>query len=97
DENTIALHSHPILIKDPKIGLRNLLSLDGENRRFDLDSLARRACRNSLMTGYLMSAEQAEYLSKELIKCRDPFTCPHGRPTLIQITDSFLEKQFLRR
>ncbi|MDD5071085.1 MAG: DNA mismatch repair endonuclease MutL, partial [Candidatus Omnitrophica bacterium] len=42
DENTIALHSHPILIKDPKIGLRNLLSLDGENRRFDLDSLARR-------------------------------------------------------
>lgn len=95
DNENIALHSHPLLIKNPEIALRNLLA--GEERtRFDLDTLARRACRNSLMAGYDMSSQQAEYLKNQLLTCKDPFSCPHGRPTVIEMQDKILEKQFLR-
>ncbi|MFH1767592.1 MAG: DNA mismatch repair endonuclease MutL [Candidatus Omnitrophota bacterium] len=96
DNQNIALHTHPLLIKQPEISLRNLLS--GEARsNLDTDSLARRACRNSLMAGYHVSQEQAEYLRRQLIKCKDPFACPHGRPTVVEIKEAVLEKEFLRK
>lgn len=95
DNENIALHTHPQLIKNPQAALRNLLA--GEERtRFDLDTLARRACRGSLMAGYDMSSQQAEYLRNQLLTCKDPFSCPHGRPTVIEMQDKILEKQFLR-
>lgn len=95
-ENTIALHSKPQLINDAEIALRNLLTFDETVKNFDLKTLARRACRNSLKAGYSMSEEQAEYLRNELIKCLDPFTCPHGRPTVTEIEEKIIAKQFLR-
>ena len=95
DKESIALHTHPKIINDPQTAVRNLLDID-EHSHFDDDMLARRACRNSLMTGYVMAPEQAGYLCRQLNACDDPFTCPHGRPTVIEISDGFLEKQFLR-
>ena len=95
DNETIALHSHPLLIKNPEIAVRNLLASE-ERTRFDKDILARRACRNSLMAGYQMNDQQAQYLQNELVKCKDPFTCPHGRPTVIEIQENVLIKNFLR-
>lgn len=95
DNENIALHTRPSLIPNCEIAVRNLLA--GEERtRFDRDTLARRACRNSLMTGYEMTIEQAQYLRAQLIKCADPFTCPHGRPVVVEIEEKILNKQFLR-
>jgi DNA mismatch repair protein MutL len=95
DAENIALHAHPQLIKNPEIALRNLLG-EGERSRFDMQTLARRACRNSLMAGYHISCQQAQYLLTELIKCKNPFVCPHGRPTVIELKEAIFEKQFLR-
>ena len=96
DKQTLALHSHPQLITQPENSIRNLLS--GENiSRLSPELLARMACRTSVMAGFAMNKEQAEFQRQALIMCQDPFTCPHGRPTVIEILEQTLQKQFLRK
>lgn len=97
DKESIAIHSSHRLINDPEIALKNLLAQDQDNeRRFDKESLAKRACHGSLKTGYDMTKEQALYLQKQLLSCQEFFTCPHGRPIILEISDSFLNREFLR-
>jgi len=95
DNDTIALHSQPQLIKNAEIALRNILS-EEKSGSSDIDSIAARACRLSVMTGDQLKKEEAESLKTQLLKCEIPFTCPHGRPTIIEIQDTLLNKQFLR-
>ena len=95
DKETLAIHSHPQMISQPENSIRNLIA--GEQvARMDPQKLARLACRSSVMAGFAMNKEQAEYQRSALLEARDPFTCPHGRPTVVEITDSSLRKQFLR-
>lgn len=95
DEETVAIQSHPVLIKNPEQAVRELLA-HGDVARCDHDQIARRACRCSVMSGDVLTKEQAEFQREQLLQCKDPFTCPHGRPVLIEITSAFLDKQFLR-
>jgi DNA mismatch repair protein MutL len=95
DDQTIAVQTYPVLIKDVERAVRDILS-GGDVARCDHESLARRACRASVMAGEKLGAKQAAFQREELIKCRDPFTCPHGRPTVVEMSESFLDKQFLR-
>ena len=95
DKETIAIHSHPQLITQPENSLRNLLA--GEQvAKMDPEKLARLACRSSVMAGFAMNKEQAEYQRSALLQAADPFTCPHGRPTVVEIPETSLRKQFLR-
>ena len=43
-----------------------------------------------------ISMEEMEALINDLRKCDNPFTCPHGRPTIITYTRYDLEKLFKR-
>lgn len=95
DDETIAIQAVPVLIKSPEQLLRSLLS-GNKTERCDHLTIARRACKASIVTGDKLSPEQAEHQRRQLLQCDDPFICPHGRPTAIEITDHFLEKQFLR-
>lgn len=96
DKETLAVHAHPQLITHPENSVRNLLA--GERiDKLDAETLARMACRSSITTGYSLNKEEAEYQRSQLLLCQAPFTCPHGRPTLIEITDDSLSKQFLRK
>lgn len=95
DNETIAVHTMPVLLRNIEPAVRYLLS--GENiSRCDHETIARRACRSSVMAGDYLNAEKAVFQRGELLKCRDPFTCPHGRPTVIEMSEKFLDKQFLR-
>jgi DNA mismatch repair protein MutL len=95
DQETLAIHAHPQLITQPQISVRNLLSGQRLNR-MEPEQLARLACRSSVMAGESLNKEKAEYQRQELLLCQDPFTCPHGRPTVIEIHEEALNKQFLR-
>lgn len=95
DDDTIAIQTQPTLLKDVGRALRVLLSGD-DVARCDRTTIARRACKASIVSGDKLDASQADYQRKQLLACHDPFTCPHGRPTVIEITASFLDKQFLR-
>lgn len=95
DPQTIAIHSQPVLLKDIETTVRHLLAGEKVTNQ-DHDQIARRACRSSIMSGDKLSNDQAEFLKEELLQCLDPFTCPHGRPTVIEMSEDYLDKQFLR-
>jgi len=95
DNESIAVHSHPQLITAPEISVRNIL-IGEKVSRSDNDTLARWACRSSVMAGDEVKQEGALFLRDRLLECKDPFICPHGRPTVVEIEEKFLNKQFLR-
>lgn len=95
DNETVAVHTYPALLKQPDKAVRDILA-GGDAARCDHETLARRACRASIMAGDPLNQKQAEYQREQLMRCRDPFTCPHGRPTVIEVKESFLDKQFMR-
>jgi len=55
------------------------------------------ACRGAIQANRAMGRDEARALLADLQKCRHPSHCPHGRPTLLRITHSDLEKMFGRR
>jgi DNA mismatch repair protein MutL len=95
DEDTIAVQTQPLLLKNIEAVVRNLLA-GGDATRMDHNTLARRACKASIVAGDKLDGTQANYQRQQLLECKDPFTCPHGRPTLIEVTQNFLDRQFLR-
>ena len=95
DEETLAVHAQPILLKNIVLVMRALLS-GADIARCDRVTIARRACKASIVTGDRLSPQQADYQRQQLLECQSPFTCPHGRPTVVELTEPFLDRQFLR-
>jgi len=54
------------------------------------------ACRAAVMAGDYLSEREATGLLEQLLKCRDKYSCPHGRPTFIRLSRADLDKQFGR-
>jgi DNA mismatch repair protein MutL len=54
------------------------------------------ACHSAVRAGRTLRAPEMQALLIDLLKTDAPFTCPHGRPTLIRYTREELEKQFHR-
>lgn len=94
DNNTIAVHSCPEGIQNPELAIKNILAQ--EISIFDTETLIMKACRGSTMSGQQLSAQEAEALKVQLISCNNPLTCPHGRPTIVEIEKNFIDKQFRR-
>jgi DNA mismatch repair protein MutL len=61
-----------------------------------VERLISRACRSSVMANANIRKEDATALLKSLSKCKNPYTCPHGRPVFIKYTKHDLEKLFKR-
>ena len=53
-------------------------------------------CRKSIKFHHRLSLEDCQALLDELIMTGTPWTCPHGRPTIIMLTYSELERRFGR-
>ena len=58
--------------------------------------LATISCKAAVKGNEHISGAEAEALIRELMAMDDPYTCPHGRPTLIAVRKSDFEKQFRR-
>ena len=57
----------------------------------------RRICkRAAIKAGQILNREEMETLIYQLEQCRNPRTCPHGRPTILQISVEQLASQFER-
>ena len=54
------------------------------------------ACHSSIRAGQTLSLEEMRELLIQLERCSAPRTCPHGRPTMILLSTSQLERQFGR-
>jgi DNA mismatch repair protein MutL len=55
------------------------------------------ACRAAIKIHRPMSSAEMEQLVSQLLACEDPYTCPHGRPTFLEMRDAELERRFWRR
>ena len=58
--------------------------------------LATMACKAAVKGNHQMSAREANALIDELLTLENPYHCPHGRPTIISMTKTELEKKFKR-
>jgi len=54
------------------------------------------ACRSAIRNGTIMSLTQMQTLLDQWIKTRNPRTCPHGRPIVLQLEESALSRFFRR-
>jgi DNA mismatch repair protein MutL len=54
------------------------------------------ACRSALKAGADCSSSQMESLIKQLFRTENPYTCPHGRPTMVSFNRQELDKMFRR-
>jgi DNA mismatch repair protein MutL len=63
-----------------------------------LDALAASlACKGAVKMHHPLSPPEMEALMSELFAAEQPYACPHGRPIVLQMTDSDLERRFGRR
>jgi len=99
---TFALRSIPTVlgVAQGESALRNILSDLGSmapERRLGLDVIWRVACHTAIRAGDTLSQDQMRQLIEELMRTKSPYTCEHGRPTMIALTPADLERLFKRR
>ncbi|MGB0579347.1 MAG: DNA mismatch repair endonuclease MutL [Limisphaerales bacterium] len=66
------------------------------NLRLGEDVVAKTVCRHAVKANDALAPEELENLVNDLRTCQMPYTCPHGRPTLIEFSMADLEKRFGR-
>jgi len=88
--------------REPAETLREVLAALGEPG--SSETVARRdrmaaslACRSAVTIRYHLAPEEIRRLLADWIKTADRFTCPHGRPVVLSMTEEELEKYFKRR
>lgn len=79
----------------------NIISLMIQNRKIDVmyfrDAIAKQiSCKASIKANHRISLDEVNSLVKQLNNCKNPYTCPHGRPTIIKLSVSDIEKMFER-
>lgn len=101
--NTIIIRSHPNWIPDDiaEECIRKVVDIIISKENFDFDQFVWRmaatmACRMSVKANDYLSYDDQIWLLDTLRSCENPFTCPHGRPTIITYTKYDLEKLFKR-
>ncbi len=60
------------------------------------DRVATMACKAAVKGGSRLSYKEIVNLIDEMLRLDNPFNCPHGRPTIIEITKAELERKFKR-
>lgn len=60
------------------------------------DAIAMASCKASIKANQYLSQIEMEKVIEDLYKCKNPFTCPHGRPIISKMTKKDLEKMFKR-
>lgn len=65
--------------------------------RLGEDVIAKTVCRHAVKANDILRQEELVQLIRDLLACELPYCCPHGRPTMIQMSYSELEKKFGRK
>jgi len=78
--------------------LINEIVEDRQMNRIDIrkEKIASLACHSSVRFNQYLSIAESQTLLVRLSKCKQPFNCPHGRPTMIAINEKDLIKEFKR-
>ena len=101
--NTIIVRSHPSFIKKDYAleSLRKIIEIIISNNDFSLEKFNEKiaitlACKMSIKANQHITIDDMTALLESLRKTDNPFTCPHGRPTIITYSIYELQKMFKR-
>ncbi|MDR7856195.1 DNA mismatch repair endonuclease MutL [Tissierella sp.] len=100
--NSVAIRAVPLIFGIPNI--RDLFYdlLDNINKNIKnsyetkLEKVMKLACVKAVKSGDHMSKIEIASLLEQLKKCNNPHSCPHGRPTILEMSKNDIEKAFLR-
>jgi DNA mismatch repair protein MutL len=103
-ERTFLLDALPPFVraKDPRrfaIDLVDALKAAGSGvntLRLGEDTIAKTVCRHAVKANDPLAGPELERLVSDLRACTMPYTCPHGRPTLVELGWRELERRFGR-
>jgi DNA mismatch repair protein MutL len=103
-ERTFLLDALPPFVKAPDarrfvLQLVDELKAAGQevnNLRLGEHTIAKTVCRHAVKANDPLAGEELQNLVDDLRRCAMPYTCPHGRPTLIEMNFRELEKKFGR-
>lgn len=101
--NTIIIRTIPTWIKIEYAEsyvrdiINHMMLLNTSPKAKVMDSLAKSlSCKKSIKADTLIRIDEVNTLMKNLDTCKMPYTCPHGRPTLIKFSLYEIEKMFKR-
>ena len=102
--NTFRVTEHPSWLKEgyEEESIRRIFELvseikgDFDRVKFNEKAAIRLACKMSVKANTNIGYNEQEELLNRLFKCEFPYTCPHGRPTVIKYPIYELEKMFKR-
>ncbi|MBE0700776.1 MAG: DNA mismatch repair endonuclease MutL [Acholeplasmataceae bacterium] len=93
----------PVWLKDDEIDLaiETMVSMISQKQiiKLDLlrDALAKDiSCKGAIKANKALNKTEIEALVGKLRACQNPYTCPHGRPTIIKLSHHDIEKMFKR-
>lgn len=97
--NIRAVPSNLYGVDQKALFLELLGNLDKDNNQTPdilLHKLATAACKAAVKGNQRLSPAEADCLIDELLQLENPYHCPHGRPTIVSMTKTELEKKFRR-
>jgi DNA mismatch repair protein MutL len=103
--NTIKIDSLPTFFRndDPAAYMSEVVeelkraSRQIASTRLGEDLVATTVCRHAVKANDTLRYPELQRLLSDLLACELPYCCPHGRPTLIQLSYGDLEKRFGRQ
>jgi DNA mismatch repair protein MutL len=102
---TFKLDALPTFLRagDPSQALRDIIdelqqaSLATSKLRLGEEMIAKTVCRHAVKANDYLREPELVRLIQDLLACELPYCCPHGRPTMIQLSYAELEKKFGRK
>ena len=101
--NTFIVRVHPTWLPTymAEEAIRKIINIVIEKEEFDYGKFIEHvaitlACKMSIKANDFITMEDIEILLENLRNTKNPFTCPHGRPTIISYSKYDLEKLFKR-
>lgn len=102
--NTILIKEHPTWLKKgfEEEQIRKIIDLVIVNKnkftrvKFNEHIAITLACKTSIKGNTNISMDSIEEILNSLVKCDNPYNCPHGRPTIIKFSIYELERMFKR-
>jgi DNA mismatch repair protein MutL len=101
-DSTCLVRSVPLIstTTDAVIALQevlDLITIHGTLKTLDTAIAASIACHSAVRAGKILSVTEIDELVHRLETTNNPHTCPHGRPTIVHLSTSRLEREFGRR
>lgn len=99
--NHIMIRGVPTIFGNPeseKFILQIIDNIEDLKNSYDLkgDKFASMACRAAIKANDIIHTMEMKKLLSQMELCDNPFTCPHGRPTIVEISKKEIEKMFKR-